>query len=121
MIILRALFYEFLLLLTTLVVNAHYGPDYTPPVESSRTRALSIQSQQSTSSDPYDYLIQNNGVPSRWVDSDDGSKIKYYIDPEYMPGSFSTNQCRYAAKLAFQAWTDICGVDFIFRGFIYTK
>ena len=69
----------FLHLFTTLLVNAHYGPDYTPPVESSRTRALSL-SQQSTSSDPYDYLIQFMGVPKRWVGSDDGSKIKYYLE-----------------------------------------
>lgn len=122
MIRVRTSFFGFILLLTNLVMNAHYGPDYTPPVESSRTRALSLQNQQSTTSGPYDYLYKNSsGVPKRWIGSDDGSKIKYYIDPEYMPGSFSTNQCRYAAKLAFQAWTDICGVDFIFRGFIYTK
>jgi len=102
-------------------VNAHYGPDYSPPVESSRTRALSLQNQQSTTSDPYDYLIQFNGVPKRWVGSDDGSKIKYYLDIEFRPGGFTPLQCKSAAKQAFQAWTDICGVDFIFSGFIYTR
>ncbi len=77
MIILRALSYGFLLLLTNLVVNAHYGPDYTPPVESSRTRALSL-SQQSASNGPYDHLYKNSsGVPKRWIGSDDGSKIKF--------------------------------------------
>ena len=109
-----------LLLFTTLLVNAHYGPDYTPPVESSRTRTLSL-SLQSTSSDPYDYLYKNDsGVPKRWIGSDNGSKIKFYLDPELRPGTFSVSQCRDAAKQAFQAWTDICGVDFIFSGFIYT-
>lgn len=121
MIILRALFHGFLLSLTNLVVNAHYGPDYTPPVESSRTRALSL-SQQSAASDPYDYLYNNSsGVPKRWIGSDDGSKIKYYLDIEFRPGGFTALQCKEAAKEAFQAWTDICGVDFIFSGFIYTR
>jgi len=118
MIRLRALFFGFLLLFTTLLVNAHYGPDYTPPVEPNRIRALSLQSQQSTTSDPYDYLIQNNsGVPHRWVGSDDGSKIKFYLDQEFTPGSFTEYQCKLAAIQAFQAWTDICGVDFVFSGY----
>ena len=123
MIILRALFYGFLLLLTNLVVNAHYGPDYTPPVESSRTRALSL-SQQSTTSDPYDYLIyedNSSGAPRRWIGSDDGSKIKYYLDTKFRPGSFTTLECKSAARQAFQAWTDICGVDFIFNALIRTN
>ena len=111
-----------LLLFTPLFVNAHYGPDYTPPVESSRTRALSLQNQQSTTSDPYDYLFKNSsGNPTRWIVSDDGSKIKYYIDTgaNYTdtPGSFSRYQCKLAAEQAFQAWTNICGVDFIFSGY----
>lgn len=118
---LRALIIGFLLLFTTLLVNAHYGPDYTPPVESSRTRALSLQNQQSAASDQYDYLILYNGVPKRWVGSDDGSKIKFYLDTEFRPGSFTYSQCKYAAIEAFQAWTDVCGVDFIFDGGIRTN
>ena len=121
MITVRTSFFGFLFLLTQILANAHYGPDYTPPVESSRSRALSLQSQQSTASDPYDYLIQNSpGVPRRWVGSDDGSKIKYYLDIQFRPGGFTPLQCKSAAKQAFQGWTDICGVDFIFSGFIYT-
>ena len=122
MIRVRTSLFGFLLLLTPILVDAHYGPDYTPPVESSRSRTLSLQSQQSTAGDPYDYLIKNSsGVPKRWVGADNGSKIKYYLDIEYKPGSFTTFQCRSAARQAFQAWTDICGVDFIFSGFIYTR
>ena len=118
MIHIRTGFIGFLLLFTTVLVNAHYGPDYTPPVESSRTRALSLQSQQSTSNDPYDYLLKDSsGVPQRWIGSDDGSKIKYYLDIGATPGSFSIYQCKLAAAQAFQAWTNICGVDFIFSGY----
>ena len=122
MIRVRMSLFGFLLLLTPILVDAHYGPDYTPPVESTRSIPLSLQSQQSSASDPYDYLYKDgSGVPKRWIGADDGSKIKYYLDIEFSPTRFTPLLCKYAAKQAFQAWTDICGVDFIFSGFIYTK
>lgn len=116
----RSLF--ILLFIAPLVLKGHYGPNYTPPATSAPLRTLSTSSTHSNTASPYDYLLKNSeGIPSRWVKADSGSKIKFYIDWEFLPGSFSTLQCKNAAKEAFDKWTEITGISFLFGGFLQTK
>lgn len=61
-------------------------------------------------------LLENSGVPSRFIAPDRGEAIPYIVDAQTLPSGITLTQALNAVSNAFRAWSQVSSVKFTFEG-----
>jgi hypothetical protein len=61
-------------------------------------------------------LVDNNGIPARFILPDRGEPIPYLIDADYLPAGMTQTQAINAVKTVLAAWTNVTSLKYTFAG-----
>jgi Matrixin len=61
-------------------------------------------------------LVDNTGIPARFILPDRGEAIPYLVDADYLPSGISQTQALNAVKTVLAAWSNVTSLKYTFAG-----